>query len=129
MPPVMYSFAVYCLFGLRFASLVTSQGPPTTGLDIALSTGTFRGVRTDNITDKWLGIPYAQAPIGTLRFKAPLPISQPSNAIRDASKFGNVCPQPASGNLGAPVAEDCLFLNVSLPDIHLKFELEVLMSG
>ncbi|KAF4571165.1 hypothetical protein EYR36_008493 [Pleurotus pulmonarius] len=87
---------------------------PTTGLDIALSTGTFRGSRTDNITDKWLGIPYAQAPVGTLRFKAPRPISQRSNTIRDASKFGNVCPQPASGNLGAPFAEDCLFLNHSV---------------
>ncbi|KDQ24812.1 hypothetical protein PLEOSDRAFT_1078816 [Pleurotus ostreatus PC15] len=71
--------------------------------------------RTDNITDKWLGIPYAQAPEGALRFKAPRPISKRSNALRDASKFGNVCPQPASGNLGAPVSEDCLFLNVWRP--------------
>ncbi|KAF9496737.1 lipase [Pleurotus eryngii] len=111
----MYSFAVSCLLGLGFVSLVTSQSPPTTGLDIALRTGTFRGARTDNVTDKWLGIPYAQAPEGALRFKAPRPISKRSNVLRDASKFGNVCPQPASGNLGAPIAEDCLFLNVWRP--------------
>ena len=31
----------------------------------------------------------------------------------DASTFGNACPQPAA-TLGAPIAEDCLFLNVKI---------------
>jgi hypothetical protein len=81
-------------------------------LDVFLNTGIFRGVTTPNGTEKWLGIPFAEAPVGPLRFKAPVPIKF-SPGIQDASSFGNVCPQPPpAGNLGAPIGEDCLFLNV-----------------
>ena len=80
-------------------------------IDIKLKTGTFRGLSTPNGTEKWLGIPFALPPIGQLRFKAPIPITKTSSSIMDASTFGNACPQPAA-TLGAPIAEDCLFLNV-----------------
>ncbi|KAK7461949.1 hypothetical protein VKT23_008382 [Stygiomarasmius scandens] len=80
-------------------------------LDIPLKTGTFRGTSA-NGTEKWLGIPYAQPPVGSLRFKAPVPITKRSNSLKVASTFGNACPQPA-GSLGAPRSEDCLYLNVS----------------
>ncbi|KAJ7284514.1 Alpha/Beta hydrolase protein [Mycena rebaudengoi] len=83
-------------------------------LDVFLNTGIFRGVTTPNGTEKWLGIPFAEAPVGLLRFKAPVPIKF-SPGIQDASSFGNVCPQPPpAGNLGAPIGEDCLFLNSDL---------------
>ncbi|KAJ7116495.1 alpha/beta-hydrolase [Mycena epipterygia] len=83
-------------------------------LDVSLNTGTFRGVSTVNGTEKWLGIPFAEPPVGSLRFKAPVPIVQASSGIKNASAFGNACPQP-SGSLGAAIAEDCLFLNVFRP--------------
>ncbi|KAJ7116490.1 alpha/beta-hydrolase [Mycena epipterygia] len=83
-------------------------------LDVSLNTGTFRGVSTANGTEKWLGIPFAEPPVGSLRFKAPVPIMQASSGIKNASAFGNACPQP-SGSLGAAIAEDCLFLNVFRP--------------
>ncbi|KAJ7744705.1 Alpha/Beta hydrolase protein, partial [Mycena metata] len=82
-------------------------------LDVSLNIGTFRGVPTANGTEKWLGIPFAEAPVGALRFKAPVPISKALKGIQNASTFGNACPQPP-GNLGAPIAEDCLFLNRSV---------------
>ncbi|KAF5379781.1 hypothetical protein D9615_005704 [Tricholomella constricta] len=84
-------------------------------LDLRLTTGIFRGVSTTSGIEKWLGIPYAEAPIGALRFKAPVPVTRASSAIVDASAFGNACPQPASPDLGAPISEDCLFLNVFRP--------------
>src|ERR1700761_8778468 len=80
-------------------------------LDVLLTTGTFRGVLTANGTEKWLGIPFAEPPVGPLRFMAPVPITRAAKGIQDASSFGNACPQPPSA-LGAPVEEDCLFLNV-----------------
>ncbi|KAJ7284513.1 alpha/beta-hydrolase [Mycena rebaudengoi] len=83
-------------------------------LDVFLNTGIFRGVTTPNGTEKWLGIPFAEAPVGPLRFKAPVPITKVSPGIQDASSFGNACPQPP-GNWGAPIGEDCLFLNVWRP--------------
>ncbi|KAI0303618.1 alpha/beta-hydrolase [Multifurca ochricompacta] len=78
---------------------------------VDLSSGTFRGL-TVNGTDRWLGIPYAQPPVGSLRFKAPLPISRPAEGIQDALQFSHACPQPPST---APISEDCLYLNVWRP--------------
>ncbi|KJA16881.1 hypothetical protein HYPSUDRAFT_71057 [Hypholoma sublateritium FD-334 SS-4] len=84
-------------------------------IDIPLKTGTFRGLVTPNGTDTFFGIPFAQPPIGRLRFKAPVPITETSRAIKDASQFGNACPQPPTVPLGAPIGESCLFLNVWRP--------------
>jgi len=89
--------------------------PPAGTVDIKLKTGTFRGVATSNGTDKFLGIPFALPPVGALRFKPPVPVTKASTAVRDASAFGNACPQPADSTLGAPIGEDCLFLNVWRP--------------
>jgi carboxylesterase type B len=75
---------------------------------VTLTSGTFRGLTVNN-TDHWLGIPYAQPPVGSLRFKSPAPISRPAKAIQDALRFSPACPQPLTT---APVSEDCLFLNV-----------------
>jgi hypothetical protein len=73
-----------------------------------LSSGTFRGLAV-NGTDRWLGIPYAQPPLGPLRFEAPVPISRPAEGIQDALNFSYACPQPPTT---APISEDCLYLNV-----------------
>ncbi|KAJ3712185.1 alpha/beta-hydrolase [Lentinula raphanica] len=90
--------------------LVQSQS----SLEVTLTSGRFQGVSTDNGTEKWLGIPYAAPPVGELRFKAPTPFVKTINELQQASTFGNACPQPP-GDLGAPMSEDCLFLNVWRP--------------
>ena len=77
---------------------------------ITLSSGTSRGLSV-NGTDRWLGIAYAQPPLGFLRFEAPVPISLPLVGIRAALKFSHACPQPPTTSL---ISEDCLYLNVSL---------------
>ncbi|XP_031354163.1 esterase E4-like isoform X2 [Photinus pyralis] len=53
------------------------------------------------------GIRYVEAPVGDLRFKAPVPV-KPWTGVYDASYDRPACPQPAS----FPTDEDCLFLNV-----------------
>ncbi len=56
------------------------------------------------------GIPYAAPPVGNLRWKPPQPpISW--MGTRDASTFGNVCPQLDNNNQPFG-SEDCLVLNV-----------------
>jgi carboxylesterase type B len=80
-------------------------------LQIYLKTGIFAGIVTPNGTERWTGIPYAQPPLDILRFKAPLP-PKASQEFRNASQFGNACPQPPSNALGAAISEDCLVLNV-----------------
>ncbi|KAG6885766.1 hypothetical protein C0992_004909 [Termitomyces sp. T32_za158] len=101
------------------ALVTTSRCVPTATepLDISLPIGTFRGVTTAQGIEKWIGIRYAQAPVGPLRFKAPVPVpaASPDAEVIDALTFGNACPQLPS-DLGAPIAEDCLFLNVFRPN-------------
>jgi carboxylesterase type B len=84
---------------------------------------TFLGVIKGKISEdedgevvhKFLGIPYAQAPVGNLRFLPPKPVKRYDNL--EAFKYGSTCPQKDifinkddtfSGD------EDCLFLNIFL---------------
>lgn len=65
------------------------------------------------------GIPYAQPPVGDLRFRPPVKITT-WNGELNATKFGNVCPQSATtatiiGLSGSD--EDCLTLNVYVPEV------------
>jgi para-nitrobenzyl esterase len=60
----------------------------------------------------FLGIRYAQPPIGELRWQPPQPAA---TITRKADAFGPHCPQLASP-FGTPsTSEDCLFLNVFTP--------------
>ncbi|MCR9143095.1 MAG: carboxylesterase family protein [bacterium] len=70
----------------------------------------------------WLGIPYAAAPVGELRWKAPGPPADWSGE-RDATRFTPACTQlasPLGGAADLPMgavrgSEDCLSLNVYAP--------------
>jgi carboxylesterase type B len=62
----------------------------------------------------WLGIPYAQPPLGSLRFQRPQPLTTNWSGVKDTSKWPNTCVQ----NVFDPtvsVSEDCLYLNVWAP--------------
>ncbi len=63
-------------------------------------------------------IPYAAPPVGDLRWRPPQPALS-WGGMRDASKFGQSCPQQyiknLSDGLGLPGSEDCLNLNVYGP--------------
>uniref|UniRef100_A0A182S4S2 Carboxylic ester hydrolase n=1 Tax=Anopheles funestus TaxID=62324 RepID=A0A182S4S2_ANOFN len=59
------------------------------------------------------GIPYAEAPVGGLRFADPVPHGG-WTGVRDAAQHGSSCPSPDS----LPTeAEDCLFVNVYSPSL------------
>ncbi len=64
------------------------------------------------------GIPYAQPPIGRLRWRAPLP-ARPWKGVRQATRYGHDCMQLPFPADDAPIrtkpSEDCLFLNVWRP--------------
>ena len=93
--------------------LLISANAQTSPIEVNLKTGSFKGVKAfANGTEHWFGIPYAEQPLGSLRFKAPVPISKPVTGLQDATNFGPVCPQLPSATLGAPMGEDCLVLNV-----------------
>ncbi len=79
----------------------------------ATDTGPVRGALSGGI-DRWLGIPYAAAPVGDLRFRPPQRATR-WTGVRDATQFANHCPQIAGPFGLASTTEDCLYLNVFTP--------------
>ncbi len=76
--------------------------------------GPIRGTVSAAGIREFLGIPYAAAPVGDLRWRPPVDHARWSQ-ILDATQFANHCPQPASPFGIASITEDCLFLNVFTP--------------
>jgi para-nitrobenzyl esterase len=89
------------------------------GPQVGIRGGILQGVTAANVS-AFKGIPYAQPPVGTLRWRPPVP-AVAWDGVRDASKFGPACLQPPAqpkdlyfdGVL--PQSEDCLTLNVWTP--------------
>ncbi|RUS72189.1 hypothetical protein EGW08_020054 [Elysia chlorotica] len=84
-----------------------------------IQTGVVRG-RSLNVNgktiDTYYGIPYAEPPLGTLRFKPPAPAS-PWTGVRDALVPSRRCVQfqyPGYQDF-SPQSEDCLYINVHAP--------------
>jgi para-nitrobenzyl esterase len=75
--------------------------------------GLVRGTATASMRS-FKGIPYAAAPVGALRWRAPQPHARWAG-IRDASRFGAHCAQNGGAFGLASTSEDCLFLNVYSP--------------
>lgn len=88
-------------------------GPARDGV-VRVESGQVRGrVHADRVV--FQGIPYAAAPEGELRWRAPHP-PRPWTGVRDAVEPGNPCPQVGSSYSDvAATDEDCLFLNVTTP--------------
>jgi para-nitrobenzyl esterase len=76
--------------------------------------GAIQGAADKDNTYSWKGIPFAEPPTGSLRFKAPIPAS-PWKGTLSANSFGEKPVQffPIIGNVIGN--EDCLFLNVWRP--------------
>lgn len=87
-----------------------------------VESGSVRGANGAAV-DRFLGIPYAQAPVGDLRWRDPLPAKK-WDAVRDATRASAACQQAAPTEFGPytseflngpAVSEDCLYLNVWRP--------------
>jgi para-nitrobenzyl esterase len=78
---------------------------------VSIDSGRVQGTVEDGLAI-YRGIPYAAAPVGDLRWRAPQP-APTWDGVRPATEFGRACMQanPAIANLPAP-SEDCLFVNV-----------------
>lgn len=76
------------------------------------------------------GIPYAEPPVGDLRWKPPQPVKK-WTGVRQAAQFGARCmQQPLFGDMNFRsngMSEDCLFLNVWTPAKSGKERLPVLV--
>jgi para-nitrobenzyl esterase len=88
-------------------------------LVVRTTAGLIRGIARSNGGAQFLGIPYAEPPIGPLRWRAPVP-KKSWSGVRDANAFGSSCSQPLLGGAwnrhdAEHSSEDCLYLNVITP--------------
>lgn len=94
--------------------------PDRTFIAVEAPGGAVRGVEGAGVR-AFLGVPYAAAPVGRLRWRAPQPL-KPKTGTRDATRIGSDCvqalgPEAILGGGGGVVVgrEDCLFVNVYSP--------------
>ncbi|KIM54024.1 hypothetical protein SCLCIDRAFT_1222315 [Scleroderma citrinum Foug A] len=123
---------------LQFALSViaaSDSGSPIVTLDY----GSFQGFCSASSTVSFLGIPFAQPPVGNLRLNKPVPPSSLGPGVNNATSYANACPQmptyppgvtlPDNPGMAGAVAylneflpqsivaasEDCLYVNVVKP--------------
>jgi para-nitrobenzyl esterase len=101
------------------ATAGASAAPPAAAnpLVVKVEDGQLEGaVNATGDVRSFLGIPYAQPPVGELRWKQPQKTA-PWTGVRSAKDFGGRCAQLESTVLmnKASVSEDCLYLNVWTP--------------
>jgi len=88
-------------------------------LVVKTTAGELKGKPRPGGGAEFLGIPYAQPPLGDLRWREPV-AAKPWSGVRNATAFGAPCAQPDLGDWNRHDAEngkeDCLFLNVIVPE-------------
>jgi para-nitrobenzyl esterase len=114
-------FAMILLAIACFTMVSVSAAQTATQTDrflVRTTNGPLQGVARPDGGAEFLGIPYAQPPVGDLRWHEPV-LVKPWSEVRTASSFGAPCAQPVLGDWNRHDAEagkeDCLFLNVITP--------------
>lgn len=109
---------------LSLCSMAQAGGPQVTYRD-----GTVEGIDSSGVKI-FRGIPFAQPPVGDLRWKAPQHVKA-WTGVRPAKAFG---PDPEQNNVfgdmvfeGKGKSEDCLYLNVWTPAKKMNEKLPVLI--
>ena len=101
----------------------------TPDIVVRTSAGQIAGEALPDGRHLFRGLPFAQPPIGPLRWKPPIPVA-PWQGIRDATHSGPGCMQIDYGwNHGNAVnqSEDCLYLEVASPNLNPARPLPVMV--
>ncbi|KAJ8398655.1 hypothetical protein AAFF_G00421830 [Aldrovandia affinis] len=114
-----------CVVTAFLGTTVSGEGPVVSVQGGSLQGEYVRVKGTEKVVQRYLGIPFARPPVGTLRLAAPQP-PLPWEGVRDARHQPNMCLQDPdmleavsyllSINYSIPaLSEDCLYLNVYAP--------------
>ena len=101
---------------LLFAGVVTLRYRQSSLMGTTVTQGEIEGVEHEGAA-LYKKIPYAEAPVGNLRWKAPVP-KKPWEGVYKSDSWGNRPPQHTDPNQSGgdiPMSEDCLYLSVTTP--------------
>lgn len=78
---------------------------------VRVDDGWLKGTREGDGLDRYLGVAYAQAPVGELRWRPPEPV----DAWKGVRSAENLPPRCAQIGSEGPGDEDCLYMNIFVP--------------
>ncbi|KAG2523091.1 hypothetical protein JM18_005896 [Phytophthora kernoviae] len=110
----MRSFTYTLSIGALLAALAAASDPPT----VTIKNGSYYGVHQETYDqDLFLGMPYAQPPVGDLRFRNPRSLNTTWTDSKNATEYSPECYGYGSDQwvLGNVISEDCLTINVVRP--------------
>lgn len=120
----MMAKAYLALLGLLFYAVPAASQMPAEidPVEVKVAAGSLQGSRENGVL-VFRGVPYAAAPTGENRWRAPQPV-QPWQGIRSATAHEPGCTQPVDtdttvanfGGVNGAQSEDCLYLTITAPD-------------
>ena len=124
---IIYLFALTMLYNVE----VNAQNNNSFAVQTKIGNGIIEGnYDTKSGIQTYFGVPFAKPPVGTLRWKAPQPLTN-WTGVKETKKFG---PRPMQtvvfGDMNSRsngVSEDCLYLNVWTPAKRNTKDLPVLV--
>ncbi|XP_065203589.1 carboxylic ester hydrolase-like [Planococcus citri] len=131
---ILINFELFSIIKIISVFLILSNQQYVTA-EVLVSTklGDIRGTtglsRDGKRFNAFLGVPYAEPPIGDLRLENPKP-AKSWNQTLDATSYPPICPQlDTTGFIGQ---EDCLYLNIYTPQTtnnHTKLPVWLFIYG
>lgn len=126
---------------LALASCAVAQDPSALQVitDYGKVQGAYLKAADGRVLAGFLGVPYARPPVGDLRFRRPQdPV--PWDGVRDATQVPSSCMQRKDHFFGdfsgstsaeprAPMSEDCLYLNIYVPNVMATLTNESAYQG
>ncbi|RLN91093.1 hypothetical protein BBJ28_00023527 [Nothophytophthora sp. Chile5] len=100
--------------GALLLAPAAASDPPT----VTVKNGSYYGMYQSTYDqDLFLGMPYAQPPVGDLRFRNPVPLNTTWTDAKNATEYSPECYGYGSDQwvLGNVISEDCLTINVVRP--------------
>ena len=108
-------FAFFSLSEVAEGALLSRQ---SSSPSVTIKNGSYHGLHNPTYNqDFFLGMPFAQPPVGDLRLRNPVPLNTTWTNSKNATQYGHACYGYGSDDwvLGNPVSEDCLTINVIRP--------------